>query len=519
MSPSPGIAVRLSEHLDRTRRYATAWVLLGVASAAVLTTPRFLPFYDYPEWLLQAQIVHDLWLRTSVSDLYYLVPAPVPNAAAPVGIALLALVLPIEVAGRVFLVVGVLGFALGYAFLVRRLQGRATALEFSGLIWAFGYFLQRGYISYLFALPIAFIGIGLVHRLVVRPDRPGQYLAVTALQVAAFSAHLVSWVVLATALGAYAARCYRAGERRTAVRLALTTTPVLALLTWYALTSREVGHLVLYTALRDKFLSMVEAGALFLRLDPFPGVLPVFLLQVAAVACLAIVVVGNARRGGFRSAWRTPALQSAVLLAICAVVDPISNVNSLTKPDQRLLFPALLLGLAALPWRPARVRNTSVVFGVVAATLVAHGVTWVSLDAPLTRVTDAISTVPSGASVTTIAIPGDGGCRPSSGPSIGIPSLKWFDVARKLRLHDVRAELQETSVVRMRFDPRADPGLRTLTMSAADSVNALSGGATEYVEVFGCPDALVAVERGAARYRAIATGDGYLVLHRTPAAS
>ena len=68
--------------------------------------------------------------------------------------------------------------------------------------------------------------------------------------------------------------------------------------------------------------------------------------------------------------------------------------------------------------------------------------TWVSLDAPLTRVTDAISTVPSGASVTTIAIPGDGGCRPSSGPSIGIPSLKWFDVARKLRLHDVRADPQ-----------------------------------------------------------------------------
>ena len=54
-----------------------------------MLTPRFLPFYDYPEWLLQAQIVHDLWLRTSGSELYYLVPAPVPNAAAPVGIALL----------------------------------------------------------------------------------------------------------------------------------------------------------------------------------------------------------------------------------------------------------------------------------------------------------------------------------------------------------------------------------------------------------------------------------------------
>jgi len=204
------------------------------------------------------------------------------------------------------------------------------------------------------------------------------------------------------------------------------------------------------------------------------------------------------------------------LLAICAVVDPISNVNSLTKPDQRLLFPALLLGLAALPWWPARGRNTATVLGVVTATLVAHGVTWVSLDVPLTRVADAISAVPGGASVTTIAIPGDGGCRPSTGPSIGIPSLKWFDVGRKLALHDLCAELQETSVVRMRFDPRSEPGLRALTLSAADSVASLGAGATEYAEVFGCPADLAAVDRGvASRYRVVADGEGYLVLVRT----
>jgi hypothetical protein len=519
MSPSPGIAVPVSRYPDRSRLYATAWALLAVASAAVLTIPRFLPFYDYSEWLLQAQIVHDLWLRTtdgmSVSDLYTLVPAPVPNLAAPVGIALLTFVLPIELAGRVFLVVGVLGFGVGYAFLVRQLQGRVTALEFSGLIWAFGYFLQRGYISYLFALPIAFVGIGLVHRLVARPDRPGRLLALPALQVSAYLAHLVSWVVLAATLGVYAVRCYRGGERRAAVRLGVTTTPAVALLSWYTLTSREIGHIVLYTGMRDKFLSMVESGALFLRMDPFPGVVPIFSTQVVAVVCLAIVVGGNVRLGGLRSAWRTPALRSAALLAICAVVNPISNVNSLTKPDQRLLFPALLLGLAALPWRPARVRNTTIVLGVVVATLVAHAVTWVSLDVPLTRVADALSAVPGGTSVTTIAIPGDGGCQPRFGPSIGIPSLKWFDVVRKLRLHDVRAELQETSIVRIRFDPRVEPGLRALTMSAADSVANLGVGATEYAEVFGCAADLAAVGRGvASRYRAEASGDGYLVLRR-----
>src|SRR6478609_617434 len=253
MSSFPGIAVRVSPHpLDRARIQLAAWVLLAVASAAVLTIPRFLPFYDYSEWLLQAQIVHDLWLRgMGVSDLYALVPAPVPNLAAPVGIALLAFVLPIELAGRVFLVAGVLGFGVGYGFLVRQLQRQPTALEFTGLIWAFGYFLQRGYVSYLVALPIAFVGIGLVHRLVIRPDRPPRLLLLTGLQVAAFLAHLVSWLVLATTL-AFAIVClHRAGERRLAVRLGATTTPVAALLAWYTLTSREVGHVVLYTGVRD----------------------------------------------------------------------------------------------------------------------------------------------------------------------------------------------------------------------------------------------------------------------------
>ena len=41
-----------------------------------------------------------------------------------------------------------------------------------------------------------------------------------------------------------------------------------------------------------------------------------------------------------------------MVLAVAAVLDPVGNVNSLTKPDQRLLFPAILIVLAVLPWKP-----------------------------------------------------------------------------------------------------------------------------------------------------------------------
>lgn len=64
-----------------------------------------------------------------------------------------------------------------------------------------------------------------------------------------------------------------------------------------------------------------------------------------------------------------PVVLTATLLAVVAVLDPIGNVNSLIKPDQRLLFPAvlLLLLLAALPWRRATTGRSVAVVAVVLA--------------------------------------------------------------------------------------------------------------------------------------------------------
>jgi hypothetical protein len=500
----------------RSRSVVAVWLLLVTCCAAVLLTPQFLPFYDYPEWLLQAQIVHDLWTGAAsggvpVARLYALLPVPVPNLAAPVGIALLAFVLPIELAGRAFLVLGVAAFGGGYAFLVRTVQGRATALELTGLVWAFGYFLQRGYVSYLFAFPLAFVGIGLVHRYVERPGR-ARLAALSALQALTFLAHLVAWAVLVVALGCYAVVLYRRDRRAAALRLTATAAPAAALLGWYAAASREVGHLAPYATVRDKALSLLEAVQFFLRLDPFPGVVPAFPAQLAVTVALAAVVGFGVRRRALRAALARPLAVAALILAALAVLDPIGNVNSLTKPDQRLLFPAIVLLAAALPWRPLRPRACVAAVGVVLATLALHGVAWVSMDGPLQQASDAIGAgVPAGAAVATVAVPSDGGCSAGVGPSVGIPALKWFDVHRLLRGGEVRAELQETSAVVLRFDPRTGPGLTTISAAPPDAVAAVPPAA--YVEVFGCAADVALVVRGLApRYAVTATGPGYAVL-------
>ncbi len=494
------------------------WALLSVGCAAVLLTPRFLPFYDYPEWLLQGQIVRDLWTGavsngSPVTQLYAMLPVPVPNLAAPVGIALLACVLPIAVAGPVFLVLGVLGFGYGYGFLVRRLQHGPTVLEFTGFIWAFGYFLERGYVSYLFGLPIAFVGIGLTHQIVNRPGARVPHVVLWVLQVLAFLAHLVAWGVLVLTVTGYALALFRGHRRAQALSLLATAAPPAVLLIWYVAAAREAGHFALYSTMRDKLLSLAETVQFFPRLDPYPGSVASFPAQMLLTLALIGIVGWNIRYRSTLTALRTPVAATALILASAAVLDPIGNVNSLTKPDQRLLLPAVLLMLAALPWKPARSGGTAAVAGVVAVTLTLHGVALVSAEAPLQRAFDAIdTTIPDNAAVATLAVPADGGCGPQPGPSIGIPSLKWFDVYRMLAHHEVRADLQETSGVALRFDPTRGPGLTALSAAASQARTAIDATSATYVEVFACPVDLAHVTATLApRYARVVSGEGFAI--------
>lgn len=494
--------------------------MLGLLAVLALTLPRFLPFYDLGEWTLQGAIVHDLLAGSPQATASYAGNlSPVPNLLAPLAIGLLGFVMPIEAAVRVLLVAGVLGFAAGYAFLVRRLQGRPTCVEYTGLLWAFGYFLQRGYVSYLFALPIAFTAIALVHPVLRTRPSWGRLTALAVLGAVAFLAHLVAWGVLLVALAADVVVLVRGGRRRDAAGIAVAVVPGLVLLAWYVLARPAGGNrLEGYLSLRDKGLSLAEALELFPRLDPFPGVVPVFAAQVLVLGALLVVLVRERQGRAVRAAPGTPVVVAGAVLAALAVLDPIGNVDALTKPDQRLLFPAVLLVLAGLPWRDRAPGRALAVAGVVAGSLVLHAVAVLSTDAPLAALAAGVErAVPPGVAVTTLAVPSDGGCRPGWGPTIGIPALKWFDVGRRLRDGDLRADLQETSGVTLRFDPVAEPGLATRTPPSSQAAEAVQGaGSTDWVEIFACPaDAARAAAALAPTYRTVATGEGYAVLRRS----
>ena len=113
-------AVRRLPVLRPPHGWTAVWLLLSAATVVALCSTGFLPFYDYYQWLFQGHVVAVLLFGADpgpgfVAEGYSLSPVPVPNLAAPV--------LPTEVAGQVFIVVTVLGFACAFGHLVQPATG------------------------------------------------------------------------------------------------------------------------------------------------------------------------------------------------------------------------------------------------------------------------------------------------------------------------------------------------------------------------------------------------------------
>ena len=147
-----------------------AWLaLLSVVSVIPFWVAEFPPLLDYPQWVFQGYLV---MLLLSGADAgqgaalpYMLNWAPIPNLAAPLGIGLLNFWLPPQQAGRVFGATCVLLFSYGFAYMMRSTQRRPTAIELLGPVWAYGYFMYSGFLSYVLSLGIAFFAIGSLTRL------------------------------------------------------------------------------------------------------------------------------------------------------------------------------------------------------------------------------------------------------------------------------------------------------------------------------------------------------------------
>ena len=502
--------------------FTAAWLLLSAATVAVLCSTGFLPFYDYYQWLFQGHVVAVLLFGAdpgsgAIADAYSLSPVPVPNLAAPVVIGLLDTVLPTEVAGQLFVVVTVLGFACAFGHLVRTIQQRPTAVEFLGFPWAMGFFLYKGYLSYAFGLALMFVLVASLHRLTHRPtgDHRITLLAVTGVGVLLYLSHLLAWIMGGLAVLVHTLVLARQGRRRTAGQLVATLSPGVVLAVWYLLAERGGTGITLYPSWREKAVALAETLQFFLRSDPFPPALPLFWVNVTLALAFAGIVLSRLDVRAIGAAVSTrPVLWLSVALAAVALLLPISTVNDLIKPDERFVAPALLLAAAALPYRPGRLRVAALGPALAAAVVAMHLVEYVDVGQRIAQVDAATdAAIPAATDVLDLTVPSRYGCDSTAGPVTGVPVLKWFAVDHALEGGPARVNVEETSLVHARGS--TPPDATVLTLDVPDVATAVLPATAPYVEVVACPSDLEAVRQVLApRYRSIADGDTYAILAR-----
>jgi hypothetical protein len=505
---------------DRGRlRTTLTWAVLAAATTAALCTVDVLPFYDYYLWLFQGHVVSALLFDggpapVALDTAYHLSPVPVPNLAAPLLIGLLNAWLPVETAGLVFVVATVLGFATAYGFLVRTLQQRQTWVEYTGFLWALGFFLYKGYLSYVVGVALVFVLIAVLHR----PTQAKPWV-VAALGVALYLSHLIAWAIGMLAVAVHAVELWRDRRRVDARDLALSALPGVALLGWYAVAERGGSGLSLYTTWTNKLISLGEPLLFFLRLDPFPPTFPVFVANLAVGLAVLGMAVHELDRAALRTALRErPVLWLSGALALVALAVPVDELNDLIKPDERFVLPAVVLALAALPYRTLRPATGTVVVGLVAAVVGLHAIEYAEVAPQIAAVdaaTDAF--VPIGAPVLQLTVPSHRGCAPAPGLSIGVPALKWFGVDRVIETGAAVVRLDETSIVHAR-PGTGQPDLTALappTRAEATAVALTTVPQHPYVLLVACADDLEALEQDLApAYAPAAHGVGFTLLSR-----
>jgi hypothetical protein len=517
----------------QTRSLRLWWIILTVGAVLPFAVVQLPPLYDYYHWVFVGHLVPLLLpgaqgAAPAVNNLYGLTLLPVPNLGEPVLIALFSLVLPAEVAGRVFLTLCVLAFAYGFAFLVRAVQARPTALELLAFPMAFGYFMYKGYDSYLLSLALAFFAVGTLHRVTrggtLRPARRDLAL-LTGLGVGLYLCHLFGWMVFALATGIYTLRLMRQARWRAGLGLAGTVLPALALLGWYTVGSIGGSKLILYPLLSEKLLSLVEPLMLFLRTDPFTPPLAAFWTNLGGGLLILALLAANLALPLRKQPW-LPLLLTAAILGGIALALPISEFSGDIRPDERFVLPAVLLGLASLRFKPLTVGRGAAMTAVVLLILSYHLVEYRSAGNALREIQQSTAAVlPPDAAVLSLTVNGGAIHAPCAASadlfSVGAPTLKWFGLERLLGAGAAAgANVMPTSLVHAKIGAQPVPNLTVVEMSpgqirAAGPLGLEVAGLYPYIEVFGCPQDLDTARAAfTPQYGTVAGGRYYTVLSR-----
>jgi NADH:ubiquinone oxidoreductase subunit 6 (subunit J) len=337
---------------------ARVWIafllLLGLAAAPVFSTV-LPPLLDYPNHLARMHL-----LAAGGGRFYAVRWAPLPNLAEDLFVPPLARLVPLETAGKLFLVAIFALTAGGAVFLNRVATGGWRLWPLAAFFLLYNRTLLWGFLNYLFGLGVWLCGLGLW--LAIRERRPWLRILVSSLSaLACFFSHLAAFGVYALTIlgvelpGAAAglrARDRAALARRAAILAAQFVIPA-ALLYFWRQTAGEAG--VDYDFPRKFDLAF----------SVFDNYHPAFDIASFILFAGLLAWLGWTRRLGFE-----PRLGGALALLFVAYLAAPARLWGGSGLDHRLpLALFLLLVAGSAPSFPSR--RAAVAVGVAAGLLLA----------------------------------------------------------------------------------------------------------------------------------------------------
>ncbi len=183
-------------HPVRLPHVVAAWCLSFGLVIIPLTSTAYPPLLDYPFHIARAHIIAHWSESPLLREWYTIHTFLLPNVGMDLIVPLLASVLPIDIAGRVFIAL-TFGLTLsGCAFLHRSIHGHLSLWPFVSSIFLFNWVLLLGFMNYLLGLGLLLWATGIWIIL----SRSAAWLRIfsgSILAVALFFSH-------AAALGLYA---------------------------------------------------------------------------------------------------------------------------------------------------------------------------------------------------------------------------------------------------------------------------------------------------------------------------
>jgi hypothetical protein len=188
---------------DRIALRIAGLCMLAAMLVAPIWIAAFPPLLDYPNHLARAFVLQHLRdPHFSFSQFYCADWGPYPYLGFDASLAVLDRILPIEIAGKVYLSICVLALPWAAWFFLREAQPESCAEWLWALLISYNVFFLEGFLNFALSIAVGFFALGLWMRW-IKARSSTRWIAALVVFTALYFTHLLGFVIAGLIVGAY----------------------------------------------------------------------------------------------------------------------------------------------------------------------------------------------------------------------------------------------------------------------------------------------------------------------------